>query len=139
MADPSNVLSMMARAQRSPVLRWLLGLGGFGLMPASPDDDPIRRLQVRVLTTIEGIGAVVLMLLALLVAGAAALLADGPIVPGWILMVGGTVAMVLALRSIWRSRRARIAVPGISWLACLLNLLAMAVAVLALAAERSAG
>ncbi|MCG3179471.1 MAG: hypothetical protein BIFFINMI_01806 [Phycisphaerae bacterium] len=137
MADASDLISMLARAQRSATMRWLLGMKGFSLMPTSPGEDPMQRLMVRLRTTLEGAVALVVTILTALVSLLTWLLAS-PAAPFWVLTVGSTVAMFFVIRSMWRSWRVRIPVAGITWVACVVNVAALAGGIAVLAARMPA-
>jgi hypothetical protein len=121
-------------------MRWLLGMGNFSLMPTEPGDDPMQRLMLRLRTTIEGLVAVLVTLLVLLVAGIVALATEGPDAVVMVVIVGSAAALLLVARSAWRSKRARISVPGLAWVAGVMNLAMVATAILLLLrAQQAAG
>jgi len=128
-----NPLAWILRAQQSRTFRWLLGLSNFNLMGEPPGQDPIRRMQVRVVTTLIGLLALATTLLALLVAGVAALAASTLRPAGWVLLVGSLAALLLVGQSLWRSRRGRMPDPGVLYVTALLNLSGVAAAVAILA------
>jgi len=124
-----NPLSMIVRAQQSRTFRWLLGLKGFSLAPVREDDNPLRRIQLRLLTTLEGLLALAFTLLSLLVAAVAGLISGSARPAGWVLLVGSMVALILVGRSLWRSRRGAMPDPGVLYITAALNLAAVAAAI----------
>jgi len=90
-------------------------------------------MQVRVVTTLIGLLALATTLLALLVAGVAALAASTLRPAGWVLLVGSLAALLLVGQSLWRSRRGRMPDPGVLYVTALLNLSGVAAAVAILA------
>ena len=127
---PVNPFSLLKVAQRSGLMRWLLGLTGFSLMPAQPrpGEDPMRRLQVRLMTSLSGVLAAVVSLI-VWAAGGIALWAGSSHRPaGWTLLVGGAAMLLLAGRAVLQCRTARMPVPGAIIVAIVLDLAALAAA-----------
>ena len=128
-----NPLALILRAQQSRTFRWLLGLSNFSLMPQRPDEDPIGRMQLRVVTTLVALAALAVTLIVLLAAGLAGLIASTARPAAWILLIGGMVALALAAHSMWRSRRGRMPGPGALYVTALLNAAGVTAAILILA------
>lgn len=124
MLDGPGLLAVIARVQRSGMLRWLLGLRGFSVVSTRPGGNPIERLKVRLLTTLEGLVSLAVTVVGLAMAGVVWAVAGSPRPACVVLMVSGTAALVVAVRALWRSRRAGLPDPGVLYLAAGLNLLA---------------
>lgn len=138
MPDRSDIISMLARAQRIAFFAWLLGMRKFNIMPTRPGDDPMTRMRTRLLTIIEALAALVVTLATLIVVGLTALFAAaGSPAPAACMLVGGTVSLVLVLRAVWRCVRAAMPVPGLAWLVGLLNVAATGAAAAMVLASRS--
>lgn len=121
-----NPMMLIAKAQQSWLLRWLLGLNGFSIMPSKPGDDPMRRIQVRMMTTVGGLLTLLVTLIVGVVAGITALVASTPRPVGWIMVIAGGVLLLSGLRPWLRSRAARMPTPGVLSISLLLNLAAVA-------------
>jgi hypothetical protein len=141
-----NPLALVALAQRRRAIAWLLGLRNFSLLgpgaggaiggagmpgagspprPVAPPPDPVRRLKVRMATTLGGILTLLLTLLMFLVAGIAS--AAGAARPtGWILAVGGGIVVLLAAWAAIRSMTSRMPTPGVLVITLALDVLALA-------------
>ena len=125
---PVNPFSLLNMAQRSGLFRWLLGLNGFSLMPDRPGEDPMQRLQLRLMTSLSGLLAGVITLILWAVAGVALWVAGSNRPAGWTLLVGGGVTLLLAGRSVLQCRTGRMSVPGAIIVAVVLDLAAVAAA-----------
>lgn len=119
-----NPMMLIALAQRSRLFRWLLGLHNFSLMPTEPGQDPVRRLQVRMMTTLAGALAFLFTVLLLSIAGIAALLgAQRP--AGWIMIVGGSLMLLLSGWAGYRSFSGKMPTPGATVIALAASVLAI--------------
>ncbi len=141
-----NPLALAAMAQRRRAVAWLLGLGNFSLLgpgmggsiggagmpgagssprPVAPPPDPVRRLKVRMATTLAGILAFILTLLLFLVGGIAS--AAGASRPaGWILACGGGIVLLPAAWAAIGSLTGRMPVPGVVIVTLALDVLSAA-------------
>jgi hypothetical protein len=129
---PVNPFSLLNMAQRSRLLRWLLGLSGFSLMPSKPQprpgEDPMQRLRVRLMTSLSGVLAGVISLILWAAGGIALWVGQSHRPAGWTLLVGGGVMLLLAGRSVLQCRAGRMPVPGAIIVAIVLDLAALAAA-----------
>jgi len=125
---PVNPFSLLNMAQRSRLMRWLLGLNGFSLMPGRPGEDPMQRLQVRLMTSLSGMLAGAISLIVWAAAGIALWAGQSNRPAGWTLLVGGGVMLLLAGRSTFQCRAGRVSVPGAIIVAIVLDLAALAAA-----------
>ena len=124
-----NPLLLVNAAQRSHLVRWLMGLRNFSLMPTRPGEDPMHRMQLRLMTTLSGLLAGLISLIVWAAAGVAAWAAPSLRPTAWTLAVGGGAMLLLALRATLQSRLARMPTPGVLWVTIVLDLAAIATAV----------
>ncbi len=135
MPDPARLLSIIARAQRSALIGWLLGMRRFDMFSPAPGGDPMMRMRIRLLTIIETVAALLVTLVTLIIVGIVALAAPESVLGAGVMLVGGCVALLFVMRSLWRSMRAKMSAPGLAWVVGVLNIAAMAAA-LALSMDR---